>query len=172
MSAPLWISLALALLGLLLIWSARRRQARLGFPLGRWIQIDGRWLQRQEQPLFDPALGLAGRPDFLIRRGGNIIPVEAKSRRAPMQPYPSHLLQLAAYCRLVEAVYGNRPPYGVLKYADRSLAVPYDARLEGLLMDTITAMQRALGQPAHRSHDDPARCRNCPYWNLCDERLA
>jgi|Deesub1362A_J573_1020465.scaffolds.fasta_scaffold02154_11 CRISPR-associated exonuclease Cas4 len=171
MSAMLWTSLALGLLGLWLLWSARRRQRGMGFPPGRWIQIDGRWLQRQEQALFDPSLGLTGRPDYLIRRGGRIIPVEAKSRRAPAQPYPSHLLQLAAYCRLVEVVYGARPPYGILKYADRSLALPYDAALENLLVETLRAMQRAAGQELHRSHQEARRCRHCPYRDPCEERL-
>ncbi len=80
--------------------------------------------------------GLTGRPDELRRLpDGTIIPVEIKSCRLPRSgvPYPSHRVQLLAYCALVEETYGHRPPFGVLAYGDgREVAVAWDekARIE------------------------------------------
>ncbi|MDE1820876.1 MAG: hypothetical protein KGJ23_12675 [Euryarchaeota archaeon] len=74
--------------------------------------------------------GLTGRPDELRRLpDGAIIPVEIKSCRSPRWgvPYPSHRMQLLAYCALVEETYGKAPPYGILSYGDgRELHVDWD----------------------------------------------
>ncbi len=56
-------------------------------------------------------------PDELRRLpDGTIVPVEIKSCRSPRSgvPYPSHRVQLLAYCALVEETYGRAPPYGIL----------------------------------------------------------
>lgn len=168
----LWLALALALLGLLLLWLARRRQAVAGLPPGRVIYMDTDHLRRNEQALYDPATDLTGRPDYLVRQGSTPIPVEVKSGRAPLRPHPSHVLQLAAYCLLVEAVYGRRPAYGVLKYADRAFAIDYDRALEAEVRRLIAEMHAAGDEVQDRSHDSPARCRACGFHHLCDQRLA
>ncbi len=168
----LWLALALGLLGLLLLWLARRRQAAAGLPPGRVIYLDTDHLHRTKQALYDPATDLTGRPDYLVRQRGALIPVEVKSGRAPPRPHPSHVLQLAAYCLLVEAVYGRRPTHGVLKYADRAFAIDYDRALEAEVRRLIAEMHAAEGQAQDRSHDSPARCRACGFRHLCDQRLA
>ena len=69
--------------------------------------------------MFSRSFHLSGRPDYLVQQGRDLIPVEVKSGRAPRDgPYSSHILQLAAYCLLVEEAYDRRPPYGLLLYAD------------------------------------------------------
>jgi CRISPR-associated exonuclease Cas4 len=82
------------------------------------------------------------------------------------------VLQLAAYCLLVEEAYGVRSPYGLVHYGDRTFAVRYTRELEGELLDTLDWMREDLGEGhAERSHDDPARCQACSYALYCDERL-
>jgi CRISPR-associated exonuclease Cas4 len=90
-----------------------------------------------------------------------------------MEPYRSHVLQLAAYCYLVHESTGQRPPYGVLHYADRTFAIPYTRNLERELEDTVAWMREDLRDGlAERSHNDPARCRSCSYAPYCDQKLA
>jgi len=168
----LWFFLLLGL-GLLLLWLARRGRARSGLPQGRVVYTDtGSW-SRLERPLFSREFSLTGKPDYLVADGADIIPVEVKSGQAPAHPYLSHVLQLAAYCLLVEECYGRRPPYGVVKYADRTFEVDYTPELENRLLATVDRMRAALAEgSAPRSHDAPRRCRACGYRQRCDQRLT
>ncbi len=128
-------------------------------------------LDRPNGPLVDWALGLTGAPDYLVRRRGMVIPVEVKSGRTPSEPYESHVLQLAAYCALVESLYGVRPAYGVLCYPEWSLAIDYTRGLERRLRAVVEAI-RAVGELApRRSHRSPERCRACGYQRVCEQRL-
>ena len=116
-------------------------------------------------------LDLAGRPDYLVDQGDRIIPIEIKSGRSHAGPRPSHRLQLAAYCRLVEVVYARRPPMGILQYADQAYAIPYSSGLEKELSDTVEAMRGDLGRALDRSHASPERCRACGFRDTCDQAL-
>jgi CRISPR-associated exonuclease Cas4 len=168
----LWFLILLAL-GLLLLWLARRERAGTGLPQGRVVYTDTGGWGRLERPLFSRELLLTGKPDYLVADGNDVIPVEVKSRHAPTQPYPSHLLQLAAYCLLVEECYGRRPPYGIIKYADRAFEVDYTPELEDELLATVDDMRGDLADGnAPRSHDDPHRCQVCGYRPHCEERLG
>ncbi|MFQ6100849.1 MAG: Dna2/Cas4 domain-containing protein [Anaerolineae bacterium] len=167
-----WSFILLAL-GLLLLWLAQRGRARSGLPQGRVVYTDTDGWGRLERPLFSRDLLLTGKPDYLVADGADIIPVEVKSSRAPTRPHPSHLLQLAAYCLLVEECYRRRPPYGIVKYADRAFEVDYTPELEGELLATLDCMRDDLAEgDAPRSHDEPQRCRGCGYYRHCDQRLA
>ena len=160
-------------LGLLLLWLARQARARSGLPQGRVIYSDTGGWGRPERSLFSRHHALTGKPDYLLAHGDDVIPVEVKSGHAPAQPYPSHILQLAAYCLLVEEHHRQRPPYGIIKYADRTFEVDYTPQLEGELLATLDRMRADLADgDALRSHDEPHRCRACGYRSRCDERLA
>lgn len=171
----LWIVVACALLGLglwlLVRSSALQRQS--GLPAGRVVYVDtGAW-ERCERPLFSNRYRLTGKPDYLVRSRAGIIPVEVKSGAAPAQPYEAHLLQLAAYCLLVEEQEGRSPPYALLKYDDQAFEVDYTPALRRELIRTLDAMQRDLGaRRVDRSHEEPGRCQNCGYREHCDQRLA
>jgi len=163
---------------LALLWLAAWLRRRAGVPVGRLVYSDtGRW-EDVPEPLYAPSANLAGRPDYLVRRRKRIIPVEVKSTAAPGKPYRSHVLQLAAYCLLVEEAYGERPPYGLLHYApadgqERTFAVHYTRALERELLDTLEWMREDWQhRRADRDHDDPARCRSCSYAEYCEQRLA
>ena len=167
---PLLI-LSLLLAGLLLLWLSRRQLEIAGLPRGRVISLDTLEVTPPERALYDAELDLVGRPDYLVRRRSEVLPVEVKSGAAPIQPHASHVLQLAAYCRLVCATFGSRPRQGVLKYADRAVAVDYSRRLEAALLDQLAEMRRWGNRAPDRSHESPERCRGCGYRERCDQRL-
>ncbi len=167
--------LAIILLFLaLLIWLLSQRVSKAtGLPAGRVVYTDmGGW-GRLEKPLFSQRLRLTGKPDYLVRDGDGYVPVEVKSGRAPAGgPYESHVYQLAAYCALVAEAYGRRPSYGLIKYADKTLAVDYTPEFESELMtllDDIRTDSDADDVP--RSHNSAARCRACGFREACGEAL-
>jgi CRISPR-associated exonuclease Cas4 len=168
------IALLLILIGLLIFWLGRRAQSDAGLPIGRVIYSDTRGWQSLEEPLFSRTYRLTGKPDYLVQQGREIIPVEVKSAHAPSDgPRRSHVLQLAAYCLLIEETYRQKPKYGIVKYANRMFAVDYTEALQTELLDVIAAMRDDLARgAAERSHDEPARCAHCGYRHACPERLA
>jgi CRISPR-associated exonuclease Cas4 len=117
-----YLAILLLLLAVVLLWQAARQRRSAGLPGGRVIYCDTRNWGKLERPLYDRALDLTGKPDYLVRQNGQIIPVEVKSGRAPKAPYDAHIFQLASYCLLVEKTYGKRPPSGILHYNDRDFA--------------------------------------------------
>lgn len=166
------LALFLLLVGAVLLWLARRLRARSGLPAGRVVAADvGPW-RRLDRPLFSRRHGLTGRPDYVVANGADLIPVEVKSARAPARPYASHVLQLAAYCLLVAETSGRRPPYGILRYADRTFQIPYTRELEEQLLEVLEAMREDLAAgDAPRRHQDPRRCAACGYREVCEEAL-
>jgi CRISPR-associated exonuclease Cas4 len=168
------LALALLFIGALAWIVSRQARAASGLPAGRVISADtSHWLPT-DRPLFSRTHGLTGKPDYLVREGRNVIPVEVKSSRAPAGgPREGHVLQLAAYCLLVTEVEGRRPSHGIIKYADAALKVDYTPALERALSSSLKAMRRDLSRgQARRSHADPARCTHCGYRHACDQRLA
>jgi len=132
----------------------------------------GAW-SRCRRPLFSPRHLLTGRPDYLVDDGKTKIPVEVKSTSCPSGPYRSHVLQLAAYCLLVEEEYGQPPPYGIIKYRDQTYAVEYTDQLRAELLGVLHEMRRNLAATdVSPSHANPNRCRSCGYREECGERLA
>lgn len=176
--ASMIIAAALLLaVALVVLWIAARQRHASGLPTGRVISSDmGGWA-KVERPLYDPISGLTGKPDYLVEENGWIIPVEVKSGRAPTIPHDSHLFQLAAYCLLVERTKGVRPPYGILRYRDRTFSVDFtdelENELEELLLDIRAQERRARKQEdgPDRSHQEPARCTRCGFRNICNQRL-
>src|SRR5690606_24314761 len=100
--------------GIALLIQARRRRAGLGLPPGEVIYQDT--LARLDETLFSRRHRLAGRPDYLLRDGEWLIPVEVKTGRTPNYPYPGQVMQCVAYCALVEEHFGVRPPYGIILF--------------------------------------------------------
>jgi len=169
----LYIALLLFLLALIFFWQSSRQRKEAGLPDGRVIYTDTRGWGKLERPLYDQALGLTGKPDYLVQQGGRIIPVEVKSGRAPEAPYDSHIFQLAAYCLLVEKHYGKRPPYGIVHYNDRDFAVDFTPELEASLLDLLVEMRRDEARAeVDRSHEQASRCARCGFREMCDQSLA
>jgi CRISPR-associated exonuclease Cas4 len=159
-------------LAFVLLLAAGLQRRTSGVPGGRIIYTDTRAWGPVEKPLYDAQLGLVGKPDYLVEKGGQLIPVEVKSGRTPEAPYDAHIFQVAAYCLLVEKTYGKRPSHGIIHYSQRDFAVDYTQGLESALLDRLAEMRRdERRKEVHRSHEEPPRCRRCGFRQVCDERL-
>lgn len=165
------LGLALLLLAVLLgLWAVRLRRAT-GLP---WVPVtyrdtDGYAL---EKPLVARRLGLVGKPDYLVTIRGHTVPVEVKPGRRAARPYESDLMQLAAYCVLVEETSGAAPPYGLLRYAERTFRLDYTERLRDEVLNLIDEMRVALADiDCEGSHDDVRRCTGCGFFEQCDQAL-
>ncbi len=162
---------AFILLGIVFMLLSRKR----GLPYGEVIYED---LERdgiRTKTLRSRQYGLSGKPDMLIRHGGQLVPVEVKSGPAGSRPYPSHVLQLAACCLLVGEEYGSRPQYGIIRYRDRQFEVPFTKELEDRLLRTMEEMRDTnLNGELPAGCENPRKCQHCGYAHLCDpeaERL-
>ena len=162
----------LVLVGALLVWRGRSRWKEAGLPRGRVVYDDtGAW-QECPSPLFSERHLLAGKPDYVVARGEHLIPVEVKPGRIAGRPYLSDVLQLAAYCLLVEENFDQPPPYAILKYATATFPVEYTPQLRRQLLVTMESMRRDLTKaevaPNHHSH---RRCRACGHREQCGKSL-
>ena len=129
--------------------------------------------RRHGANLVDEALGLSGRPDWILRRAGGIhVPVEYKSTHPFRDLHAVHgrlfdLVQLLAECRLVEATTGARPPYGILLYGDVAgngthegwFSVPYGPAASSWVHEAV-GLIRNDGVRAPVPHE--GTCRSCP----------
>lgn len=161
-------ALLLALAILLWVVAARLR-AGSGLPDGEVIYDDAGAGRDGNRPLFSKRYGLVGKPDYLVRRGRTVTPVEVKSGPAPVRPRDGHVLQLAAYCLLVEDQLGAQVRHGIIRYDDREFTIDWDDDLRQSLFDALADMRAGASA---RSHEHPARCRACSVRAFCDESLA
>jgi CRISPR-associated exonuclease Cas4 len=116
---------------------------------------------------------LVGKPDYVVDTARGLIPVEVKSSAAPPVPYLGHLLQLAAYCLLVDETYGMRPPFGILQYKDKAFAIDYSDSLEEDLLDLLAEMRESQFEgELDRDHNDWQRCDRCSQRRHCQQRIA
>jgi|ERR1019366_8901192 CRISPR-associated exonuclease Cas4 len=118
--------------------------------------------------------GLTGKPDYISREGEELIPVEQKSRViSSAGPYEGEILQLAAYCLLVEGRFGKPVRRGQLLYQNRSMDVLFDEQLRARLLDAVAELKSAeVMSNVPRSHNSPARCRGCGFRQACRDSLA
>jgi CRISPR-associated exonuclease Cas4 len=136
------------------------------------IEGDIRYVGRETSRLLkSERYGLTGRPDYILERGGEIIPVEVKSGRKPKGPLFSHVLQVAAYCLLLEEE-GNKVSHGILRYGDMEHEVEFDAELRSILLGKLKEMRRLRSSgDVHRNHHRPGKCHSCSRREMCPERL-
>jgi CRISPR-associated exonuclease Cas4 len=147
-----------------------------GYPAGRISPIEqNRHGDKQERPLISRAYGLIGKPDYLVETDEGIIPIEVKSTKCPPngRAYDSHVMQLAAYCLLVEEAVGANVPYGIIKYSDCEIELDYTPELRDELMELLEEIREARSAAdVHRSHNDARKCAGCSMRQSCDESLA
>ena len=165
-------AIVLGALGVVLLVLGRRAWHKTGLPAGEVVYTDSGAWQRVEQPLLSRRYGLVGRPDYLVQvsagRQRFTIPIEVKSRRRPAVLVEAHVLQLATYCLLVEEQYQVAPPYGLLRYADATLKIPFSAALRTQVIEAAEAIRHSrTAADVARSHDEAGRCHGCGYRSAC-----
>ena len=164
-----WLLLICAVV--LFVLALRLRRAT-GVPWARVRATDTSSWRRAEEPLISRQYGLVGRPDYLLETRAGLIPIEVKPSRRAAEPYESDLMQLAAYCLLIEDTTGRAPQYGLLRYASQTFRMPYTPTSRAALLSLIEDMRNdRAAQNVRRSHTQPARCRGCGFYTVCDDRL-
>ena len=118
---------------------------------------------------------LAGRPDYIIKKGDNRFPVEVKTGRPPKAPFFSHVLQIGAYCLLAEETFDKKPPLGQIRYGfdNKPHEIMWDGKLKNLVIEKLEEMNDILAgkMEAHRNHKRAGKCNSCSRRKNCPERL-
>ncbi len=144
---------------------------KYGIPDGKVIYSD---LDGSAKPLRSREFGISGKPDYIIRDKKNaLIPVELKTGIAG-RPHRGHVLQLAAYCLLIEEIYGKAVPYGIIVYGDgKQHLIKFDSNLKAELLSTAEDMRRCWneGHP-RRAHSSRRRCSSCLLREDCSHCLS
>jgi len=117
---------------------------------------------------------LRGRPDQIVIVDGEFIPVEQKTGKVPINPHPSHRMQLLAYLHLVEKNTNKSAPYGVLRYGETNLhQIPWNDVAKKELKSAVKEIQRLIVQGgALRNHNRPGKCKNCSRLYACEDSLV
>ena len=168
MITALAILVALAALAYLALRRLTRSERQgIGLEKGAVIAADD---SRLGSPtLRSKRLGLVGRADHLLRSGNVVIPVEQKPGSRRVQP--SHVMQVAAQCMLVQEVYGVRPPYGLVVLAGGvQERVQFTPALERHLLETMAAMREMLATDLEPGPRWVApKCEACGFRQTCWE---
>ena len=173
------IGLGLLLLSLaifILLLNERRLRRRrlveewhkaLGLPPGELVYEDA---DGQGELLASSAYPLVGKPDYVVRSpDGRPIPIELKlSVQDATAPYSNHMVQIAAYCLVLEDYFEQPPTHGILRYADRDFTVEYTPALRKKVIRLLTEMARCSEQqPPPLTRQRAAKCRVCVYQPIC-----
>ena len=143
------------------------RHRALGLPAGELVYEDA---DGQGAVLFSDQYPLAGKPDYVVKLDDQrLVPVELKlSTHNATMPYSNHVLQLAAYCLILEDYAECPPTHGILRYADREFTIDYTPALRKKVIRHLQAMASCNKQQAPLLQKQrPAKCRSCSFQAIC-----
>jgi CRISPR-associated exonuclease Cas4 len=113
---------------------------------------------------------LTGKPDYIIKdKNKQLIPIEVKTGNH-QKPLKNHVMQLAAYCHLIEEAYNCFTPYGILVYYDtgKQFTVQFDPSKRFELENTINSMRNILVKKnVDHSTIDNDKCFDCSMKIHC-----
>jgi len=160
------IIVALVVLAIILAWMSVRLRRRSGLR-GRIVASDS-VVSRPSRALRSARHGIVGKPDYLVEERGRIAPVELKPSRESDAPWLRDVVQLAAYCLLLEETEPRFAGYGYLRYAHRTFRIDFTERVRQELMRTIAQMRADLtATDVAPNHHDPRRCARCMLVRVC-----
>jgi CRISPR-associated exonuclease Cas4 len=139
----------------------------LSLPAGELVYEDA---DGQGEPLTSDQYPLVGKPDYIIKLDdGRLVPVELKLNvHNTTTPYSNHVMQIAAYCLILEDYSGVLPTHGILRYADREFTVEYTPALRRKVIRLLNEMQQYNEQQAPPlTRQKAAKCRACTYQPTC-----
>src|SRR5947199_4807517 len=171
------LGLLLAALALVLLLLNDRRVQRsrliaerhraLGLPEGELVYEDADGLGA---PLSSRAYPLVGKPDYIVQLpDGRPVPIELKlSVQNVSEPYPNHVVQVGAYCLILEDYFEQAPTHGILRYADCEFTVDYTPALRKKVIRLLAEMERYTEkQPPPLARQRAAKCRACVFQPIC-----
>lgn len=168
----LLIALALAIL----ILNERRYQRQrliaerhraLGLPEGVLVYEDA---DGEGEPLLSSAYPLVGKPDYVVQvPDGRPVPIELKlGVQNASAPYNNHIIQVGAYCLILEDYFEQPPTHGILRYADREFTIDYTPALRRKVIKLLAEMERCSEQqPPPLARQRAAKCRVCAFQPVC-----
>jgi len=123
--------------------------------------------------LYSKRYSIVGKPDYIIRKNKQIIPVEIKTSTVT-EPQRNHIFQLLAYCQLVEDCYRVFTQYGLLVYNNGChYKINFTPKLRFKLEMAIKKMRRLLrNKELIRNHNDPSKCICCSMREYCKLKLV
>ncbi|MDQ6830576.1 MAG: Dna2/Cas4 domain-containing protein [Gemmatimonadota bacterium] len=128
---------------------------------------------RRSRVLRSARAGISGRPDYLIEEHDHIVPVELKPSRQSATPWLRDVVQLAAYCLLLEETEPRFGGYGYLRYADRTFRIDFTDSLKAELLTTVAALRADLSATdVEANHADPRRCARCALREPCGRAVG
>jgi len=147
----------------------QRRKKELRIPEGTISYSD---LNVPGKALFSKKLQLTGKPDYIVQLKQRYIPIELKSSTSPT-PQKHHILQLAAYCQLLEDQYQEFVPYGLLVYQNTDFTIPFNPKLRFELATILKEMRWSMHSPSVTlNHSNPHKCLFCSMKHHCAIKLA
>lgn len=139
----------------------------LGLPPGELVYEDA---HGQGETLTSDQYPLMGKPDYIVKQDdGRLIPVELKLGVHDVdKPYSNHVLQIAAYCLILEEYSEVPPTHGILRYADRDLTVEYTPALRRKVIRLLNEMQQWNEQESPPLvRQKASKCRACVFQPVC-----
>ena len=121
--------------------------------------------QKGTKLLVAPKLQLQGKPDYIFQTWflKKYIPLEIKSATLKEDiPHLGDVYQLAAYFLIIEEVYGQRPPYGKLVYANKTFIIKNTYKVRKQLKNTLDQMRKMLeGSITVQAEPSFIKCKHC-----------
>lgn len=143
------------------------RHRALGLPEGKLVYEDA---DGQGEPLSSVDYPLVGKPDYVVESpNGRPIPVELKlTVEGVAAPYSNHVIQVAAYCLILEDYFVQAPTHGILRYADREFTIEYTPALRKKVIRLLGLMTQCSEQsPPQLKSQKAAKCRACAFQAMC-----
>jgi len=174
---PIGLGLLLLTIALLILVHNDRKYQRqrlieerrrvLGLPSGDLVYEDA---DGQGEILYSDQVPLVGKPDYVIKlSNGQLVPIELKlSVQNATSPHSNHVLQVAAYCLILEDYSEVPPTHGVLRYADRDFTVEYTPTLRKKVIRLLSEMQNCdETRRPQLARQRPTKCRACTFQPIC-----
>lgn len=143
------------------------KQRALGLPAGELVYEDA---DGQGESLFCSAYPLVGKPDYVVKLpDGRPVPIELKLNvQNATAPFSNHMVQVAAYCLILEDYFEKAPTYGIVRYADCEFTVEYTPALRKKVIRLLAEMARCSAQqPPPLAKQRAAKCRACTFKAIC-----
>ncbi|GLV58893.1 hypothetical protein KDH_57210 [Dictyobacter sp. S3.2.2.5] len=145
----------------------REHHQALGLPFGELMyeNVDGRG-----DPITSDEHFLQGKPAYIVKLPDNrLLPVDIKPVALnAMTPEGHHVLQVAAYCLILEEYSEDPPTHGILRYSDREFPIEYTPALRKKVLRHLKQMDLSSAEmPPALQKQKVAKCRACIYQPIC-----
>ncbi len=146
----------------------RKKRRYLHFPEGDIVYVG----DKTANDIISENYKLIGKPDYIIKNIDYYIPIELKTGRTPRGPLFSHIIQVCAYCLLVEDNYKQKS-YGLLYYPETNYKINFTDELKNTVLKIMEDIHNCKKTKiAHRNHAKVTKCKNCARRNICPEKLC